>query len=134
MTRIIVVVLLAIVLFTFASLVAGAAYLLWPLPGGMPFGNGLTATGLSSAAVVALLLGKPKTVLRWTAIASIVLSVLWLPISIGLAGNLSLNFEGTNGWVWSRYTLFTFAFVLISMLWAIAQSFVDKRSQVPEER
>lgn len=134
MTRIIVVVLLAIVLFTFASLVTGAAYLLWPLPGGMPFGNGLTATGLSSAAVVALLLSKPKTALRWTAIAAVVLSVLWLPISIGLAGNLSLNFEGTNGWVRTRYNLFTFAFVLMSMLWAISQNLLDKRSHVSEER
>lgn len=126
MARFIVVVLLTIVLFTCASLVAGAGYLLWLLPGGLPFGNGLTAIGLSSAAVVAILLSKPKTVLRWTAIVSIVLSVLWLPISIGLAGNLSLNFDGTNGLVWRRYTLATVAFVLMSMLWAIAQSFLNK--------
>ena len=126
MTRFIIAVLLTIVLFTCASLVAGAAYLLWLLPGGLPFGNGLTAAGLSSAAVVALLLSKPKSVLRWIAIGSIVLSVLWLPISIGLAGNLALSFDGTNGLAWRRFTLATFAFVLMSMLWAIAQSFVDK--------
>lgn len=126
MKRIIVVALLTIVLFTFGSLVASAAYLLWLLPGGLPFGNALTATGLSSAAVAALLLSKPKSVLRRTAIVSIVLSVLWLPISIGLAGNLSLNFDGTNGLVWRRYTLVTFAFVLTSMLWAITQSIVSK--------
>jgi hypothetical protein len=126
MTRFIIAILLMIVLFTCASLVTGAAYLLWLLPGGLPFGNGLTAAGLSSAAVIALLLSKPKSVLRWIAIGSIVLSVIWLPISIGLAGNLSLNFDGTNGLVWRRFTLATFAFVLMSMLWAIAQSFVDR--------
>ena len=74
-------------------------------------------------AAVALLLSKPKTVSRWSAIVSIVLSALWLPISIGLAGNLYLNFDGTNGLMWTRYTVATFVFVLMSMLWAIAQSY-----------
>ena len=126
MTRIIVLILLTIVLFTFVSLVKGAAYLVWLLPGGLPFGNVLTATGLTSAAVVALVLGKPESVLRWIAIVSIVLSVLWLPMSVGLAGNLSLNFDGTNGSAWRYYTLVTFVFVLMSMLLAIAQSLMDR--------
>lgn len=129
MPRTIVAVLLTIVLFTFGSLVAAAPYLLWLLPGGLPVGNGLTATGLCSAAVVAFLLSKPKTVLRWAAIVAIVQSILWLPISIGLAGNLFLNFEGANGLVWSRYSSATFAFVLMSMLWAIVQNLVDKSLQ-----
>ena len=126
MTRIIVLILLTIVLFTFVSLVKGAAYLVWLLPGGLPFGNALTATGLTSAAVVALVLGKPESVLRWIAIVSIVLSVLWLPMSVRLAGNLSLNFDGTNGSAWRYYTLVTFVFVLTSMLLAIAQSLMDR--------
>ena len=126
MTGIIVLILLTIVLFTFVSLVKGAAYLVWLLPGGLPFGNALTATGLTSAAVVALVLGKPESVLRWIAIVSIVLSVLWLPMSVGLAGNLSLNFDGTNGSAWRYYTLVTFVFVLTSMLLAIAQSLMDR--------
>jgi hypothetical protein len=126
MTRIIVLILLTIVLFTFVSLVKGAAYLVWLLPGGLPFGNALTATGLTSAAVVALVLGKPESVLRWIAIVSIVLSVLWLPMSVGLAGNLSLNSDGTNGSAWRYYTLVTFVFVLMSMLLAIAQSSMDR--------
>ena len=99
---------------------------MWLLPGGLPFGNGLTAAGVISAAVVALLLSKPGSILRWTAIVSIVLSVLWLPISIGLAGNLSLNFHGTNGSVRIYYNLVTFVFVLTSMFWAIAHSLMDK--------
>jgi hypothetical protein len=126
MTRIIVLILLTIVLFTFVSLVKGAAYLVWLLPGGLPFGNVLTATGLTSAAVVALVLSKPDSVLRWIAITSIVLSVLWLPMSVRLAGNLSLNFDGTNGSAWRYYTLVTFVFVLTSMLLAIAQSLMDR--------
>lgn len=126
MTRIVVLILLTIVLFTFVSLVKGAAYLVWLLPGGLPFGNVLTATGLTSAAVLALVLSKPESVLRWIAIVSIVLSVLWLPMSVGLAGNLSLNFDGTNGSAWRYYTLVTFVFVLMSMLLAIAQSLMDR--------
>ena len=126
MTRIVVLILLTIVLFTFVSLVKVAAYLVWLLPGGLPFGNVLTATGLTSAAVVALVLSKPESVLRWIAIVSIVLSVLWLPKSVGLAGNLSLNFDGTNGSAWRYYTLVTFVFVLMSMLLAIAQSLMDR--------
>ena len=125
MKRIIVAVLLTIVLVAAASLVAAAPYLLWLLPGGLPFGNALTAAGLCSAAVVAFLLSNPGTVLRWAAIVAIALSLLWLPISIGLAGNLSLNFDGTNGLLWRRYTLATFAFVLMSMLWAITQRIVN---------
>lgn len=122
MKRITVLLLLAVVLFTFASLIAGATYLDRLLPGGLPFGNGLTAIGLISAAVVALILSKKESLLRWAATASVVFSILWLPVSIGLAGNLSLNFQGGRGSVWLPYSLITFVFVLISMFWAIAQS------------
>ena len=126
MKQIIVIVLLLIVLFAFASLITAAPYLLWLLPGGLPVGNALTATGLCSAAIVAFLLSNPKTILRWAAIVAIVLSLLWLPISIGLAGNLSLNFEGADGLVWSRYTFVTLVFVLMALLWAIAQGFKER--------
>ena len=126
MKRITVLLLLTVVLFTLASLIAGATYLEWLLPGGLPFGNGLTAVGLISAAVVALVLSKSETLLRWAAIASVVFSILWLPVSIGLAGNLSLNFQDDRGLVWLPYSLITFVFVLLSMLWAIVQSGKDK--------
>jgi len=121
MNRIFVILLLAIALFAFASLIVSAPYLLWLLPGGLPFGNALTATGLCSAALFAYLLSNPNTALRWIAIIAVVLSFLWLPISIGLAGNLALNFNGTSGLAWGWYTLATLVFVLTSMLWAMVR-------------
>ena len=121
---------IAIALFTFGSLLGGAAYLEWLLPGGLPFGNALTAVGLSSAAVAALGVSKPNSVLRWFSVVSILLSTTWLPLSIRLAGNLTLNFDEVYGPIWINLSLVTFVFALISMLWAIVKTSTNRNLEV----
>ena len=55
-----------------------------------------------------------------TSAASIVLaaSVLWLPVSIALARNPSLNFAGWNGTLWFLFTVGLFFAALGVLLFA----------------
>jgi len=120
--------LIAIAVAAIASLLTGADYLEWMLPGGLPFGNALTAIGLSCAAGAALRLSVPDSFLRVLSASSFIGALAWLPVSIGLAGNLTLNFSGTRGQIWIWMTLVTFVLVLGSLIWAILRSRVFRGS------
>lgn len=126
MARITVVWLIAFTLFAFGSVFAGAAYLEWSLPGGLPFGNALTAAGFSSAGGAAFIASNSGSFLRRFSEITLILAITWLPISIWLAGNLSLNFNGVNGSLWVGLSLLTFVFSLISMIWAIVRAMSNK--------
>ena len=102
-----------------AALLAGGALLEIPLPGGLPLGNLVTACTLCAPAGVAVGLGPPKTLVRYFSLASLAAACAWLPASIALAGNLSLNFEGANGEMWLVLTLVTFVAVYCSLAWAL---------------
>ena len=121
MPRVPVSVFAAIAVFAFGSLFSGAGYLVWLLPGGLPFGNALTAAGLFSTSFAAFSVSSPNSALRRFAAVSVALSLAWLPVSIGLAGNLALNFAGANGSVWISLSLVTFCLALISVTWAGVQ-------------
>lgn len=121
MTRITVIALIVAALFAFGSLVAGAEYLEWLLPGGLPLGNALTAIGFTASALAGYGVSQPNSIPRWCSIVSLVLSITWLPISVGLAGNLSLNFGDQYGPLWFRLSIATFVFALISLIYAILQ-------------
>ena len=97
MPRTVVILLLLIAAFALLSLVSGASYLETELPGGLPIGNALTAIGLSAAAGAAAALSTRRTVLRRLSMGSLIAAVIWLPVSIALAGNLALNFQGGRG-------------------------------------
>jgi hypothetical protein len=118
--------LVATAWFAFGSLIAGAGYLEWSLPGGLPVGNALTALGLSASALAAFAVSRPNTVLRWFSVVSLILSVGWLPVSIGLAGNLLLNFGNSNGPIWMKLSLVTFACALISVICATVRTMSGK--------
>ena len=111
--------LIAAALFSFGSLFAGAGYLIWPLPGGLPLGNALAALGLITASAAALAASDSKSVLQILSIVSLAFSVAWLPVSIGLAGNLELNFNEIRGALWIQISLVTFALALVLLVWAI---------------
>src|SRR3546814_15487775 len=59
-----VIVLSGIVIFAIWSLVSGAAYLEWGLPGGLPLGNALAAVGLAGLAGIAVEFSRQRSVLR----------------------------------------------------------------------
>jgi hypothetical protein len=120
MPRIVVGLLLLIAAFTVLSLVSGASYLETMLPGGLPLGNALTATGLCAAAGSAVGLSARRTALRLVSVASLVGAAAWLPASIALAGNLTLNFHGGRSGAWLALSIVIIAAVLCALGWALA--------------
>ena len=100
------------------AILSGADYLNAMLPGFLPLGNVLAALVFLGMSGAAYLLAKERKVLG--RIAAIVLagSVLWLPVSIALARNASLNFAGWNGTLWFLFTVGLFFAALGVLLFA----------------
>lgn len=97
--------LLLLAAFSIYAILSGADYLSTLLPGGLPLGNVLAAAIFLGISGAAYLLAKQRKLLG--GIAAIVLagSILWLPVSIALARNASLNFSGWNGTLWFLFTV-----------------------------
>ncbi|WP_374425051.1 hypothetical protein [Chromobacterium sp.] len=100
------------------AILSGADYLSAMLPGGLPLGNVLAALVFLGMSGAGYLLAKERRVLG--RIAAIVLagSVLWLPVSVALARNASLNFAGWNGTLWFLFTVGLFFAALGVLLFA----------------
>ncbi len=126
MPKTIVALLLVIAAFAVLSLVTGASYLETMLPGGLPIGNALTAIGLCAAAGSAVGLSARGTALRLVSAASLIGAVAWLPASIALAGNLTLNFDGDRGIAWLGFSVAIVAVVLLALVWALVASLLAK--------
>jgi hypothetical protein len=122
MRTLVVIMLLAIAAFSILSLILGAPYLEALLPGGLPLGNALAALSLCAVAGTAVGLTVRGTAMRAVAIGSLVAAVAWLPASIVLAGNLSLNFSGHRGTAWWAFTLAVEIAVLATLICALAIS------------
>jgi hypothetical protein len=127
MKKMIVAVLVAVAAFSVWSLVSGASYLEAMLPGGLPLGNVLFPLGPAAVAGVAVLLSVPRTALRLVSAISLVVAALWLPVSILLAGNLTLNFSGWRDSAWLVYTTAMGLAVLGSLGWALVASLLAMR-------
>lgn len=122
MRRTFVILLLVVAAFALSSLALGAAYLETVLPGGLPLGNALTATGLCAAAGSAIGLSAGRKALRRVSIAALISAIAWLPVSIALAGNLALNFHNGRGVLWLSLSLAILSVVLGTLIWALAAS------------
>ncbi len=85
-----------VVVFVFYSLFTGRAYLIWTMPGGLPFGNFLAALGLTAASASGICIHKYRSTLWMIALLSLMLSVAWLPVAIYQAGNMELNFSSDS--------------------------------------
>jgi hypothetical protein len=127
MGKIIVVALLVIAVFSIFSLARGAEYLETPLPGGLPIGNALTALGLCAVAGMAVALSVRGTALRIMSFASHFAAAAWLPVSVALAGNLTLNFGGGRGLIWLVLSLVVVAGAFCALLWALVARALAKR-------
>ena len=119
MPRTIVALLLVVAVIALLSLVFGASYLETMLPGGLPVGNALASICLCAAAGAAIGLSARRTALRLVSVASLIGAVAWLPVSVALAGNLTLNFQGGNGAVWLALSTAIAATVLCALTWAL---------------
>jgi len=122
--------LLALAVVSLASLLSGASYLEFALPGGLPTGNALAAIGLASTAALPVLLSSAGSVLRGAALAALAAAACWLPLSIALAGNLALNFASGSGSIWLGFTLAVILFVLCTLAWALISRLVAMRRRV----
>lgn len=118
--------LLVVAAFAAFSLISGASYLEVPLPGGLPFGNALAALGLCSAAGVAIGLSPRGSLLRALSQCALLFAVVWLPLSIALAGNLALNFAEGCGDIWMLFSLVTALLVLSSLAWALVRALLAR--------
>lgn len=119
MPKAIVASLLVVAAFALLSLVSGASDLETMLPGGLPLGNALAAIGLCAAAGSAVGLSARRTALQLVSVVSLIGAIAWLPLSIALAGNLTLNFHGDHGAVWLALSAVIAATVLCTLTWAL---------------
>ncbi len=130
MKAMIVAMLLAVAAFAVLCLVSGSAWLEVMLPGGLPLGNVLSALGPCAIAGAGLALSAPRTVLRAVSVAVLVAAVAWLPVSVALAGNLALNFDGWRGTVWFVYSAVVVVAALCVLGWALVASLFARRKRV----
>lgn len=91
-------------LFGIGLLASGGSGLEARLPGGLPVGNAVSAAVLVFAAWAALLLSARSAWIWRFSTFALTLAVLWLPVSIALAGNLELNFDSGIGPAWFAFT------------------------------
>ncbi len=110
-----------------AVLLSGGSFLEASLVGGLPVGNVVATAALCFPACVAIGLTRSRTTVRYFSVAGFIAAFAWLPVSIGLAGNLTLNFSGLRGqiWVWSSLT--TIGIILISLAWATVDHLIRRR-------
>ena len=113
--------LLAGTVWVLVALHGSWGLLLWRLPGGLPLGNALVALALCALPVAALLLSPPGSAGRKLALAALVVSIAWLPVSVLMAGNLNLNFSYDRGFSWALFTAATALLAILSLAWALAQ-------------
>jgi hypothetical protein len=106
--------------FCVGSLAAGAGFIDWTLPGGLPFGNLLASIGLCALAGTALALCPHGSLRRRVAWIVLFVAALWLPFSIALAGNLALDFSGTRGSPWWLATATLVLAILLCLAWSVA--------------
>ena len=118
--------LLAVAALAVLSLVSGASYLETTLPGGLPIGNALSAIGLCAMAGAAVVLSTRGTALCLVSVASLIGAAAWLPVSIALAGNLTLNFQGGRGDAWLAFSLAVTVAVVVALIWALAASLLAR--------
>ena len=112
--------LLLLAAISIGLILSGASVLEIPLPGGLRLGNLLSALALASIAGAAVSLAPRNGRFSRLSLLVFAATVAWLPVSIALAGNLSLNFANGRGDVWLGFT----ATVLFASLLALAAAAV----------
>lgn len=114
-----------------AFLVSGSDCLDFLLPGGLPIGNAVAAAIPCGIAGTAALLAPRGTGSRTVAVIALAASIAWLPLSIALSGNLSLNFSGLRGVVWAWFPAAVFVLALAAVLMACVANFRARGSRNP---
>lgn len=128
-------VLLVVAAVAALALVFGPArYLEARLPGGLPLGNLIVAFGICAMAAAAGGLGTPAPPARVVSGIALVGALLWLPVSILLAGNAQLNFGNGRGGAWIAWTALVFAGACGSLLYALGAWALARRLRARDTR
>lgn len=129
--------LLGIGLLALGSLVVGAPYLETTLPGGLPLGNLLAAVGLCAIAASGAAIAR-RGVMRRIAFVALIATMAWLPVSIAMAGNLTLVFSGARGDTWialsAGVAILTFGVFGLAVLQRLALIVCSCRARVSQGR
>lgn len=121
--------LAAIAASAFALLLSGHPANEYPLPGGLPLGNLLVATGgVAIAAAAWALHPAPRGLAR----AALLAALAWLPLSVLLAGNLALNFRDGRGSAWLALSLATAAVCVASLVAAVFRHAQWRWTRLPD--
>jgi len=97
------------------------------LPFAFPAGNLAAAVMMVAMAAMPMLLAQPGSKLRFVARWLLVATVLWLPVSMALAGGMQLSYSGWQSWVWMIYTLLLLLAIPVVLVWAVAAAFLAAR-------
>lgn len=97
------------------------------LPFGFPAGNLVAATMMVAMAAMPMLLARPGSKLRCVAKWLLVATVLWLPVSMALAGGMQLSYSGWQGWAWMIYTLLLLLAIPVVLVWSVVAAFLAAR-------
>jgi len=120
-------VMAALAFVALVLLVAGWRGLEARLPGGLPIGNALSAFSMILAAGAGVLLSLRGSWTRLYSIVALALAILWLPLSIALAGNADLNFRESTGPLWFGFTAITLVASFGALPLAIGSLFMRRR-------
>ena len=101
------------------ALVSGQGWLEVTLPGGLPVGNAVAALALCLLAGAGLLANRARTWGRAWGGCALAAALSWLPLSIAMAGNLGLNFQGSRGAAWLLLSLGVLAMCGLALAWAV---------------
>lgn len=116
--------LFALLVFLLAGLSAGALLADSDLAeqrllGGLPLGNALMAFALCGFSGSAFLVSPRDSAHRRFSALALAASILWLPASALLAGNLALNFSGARGTAWLVGSVAVMVATLVALAWAM---------------
>lgn len=115
--------LLALAAFALGSLVVGAPYLETALPGGLPLGNALAALALCAIAACGASIAR-RGLVRKLSLLALLVAMAWLPVSIAMAGNLTLVFSGARGDAWIAWSAGVAIATVASLALAVVQRIV----------
>lgn len=119
MPRLAALILASLAALALGLLVSGSGLPDHLLPGGLPLGNLLAAMALCSIAGAAFLLSPRGSGRGRFAAMALLASLLWLPVSVLLAGNLALNFSGARGTAWLVGSVAVVVATLAALAWAM---------------
>jgi len=97
------------------------------LPFAFPAGNLAAAVMMVAMAAMPMLLAQPGSKLRFVAKWLLVATVLWLPVSMALAGGMQLSYSGWQSWAWMIYTLLLLLAIPVVLVWVVVAAFMAAR-------